>query len=119
MDSNHTIMNIEWDERINMNQNKDRKKKIKEKLLQQNNGMFVVDYKKVWNQQDGSCEPIPTDIIMILKNDTNLDKLKNEMIAKLKELGLLPRFLLSVVGSQQTLNQQFKQKTKVWLLGYQ
>ena len=60
MDSSHTIMNIEWDERLNMNRNKDRKKKIKEKLLQQNKGKFVVNYKKVWNQQDGSCESIPT-----------------------------------------------------------
>ena len=102
MDSNHTIMNIEWDERINMNQNKDRKKKIKEKLLQQYKGKFVVDYKKVWNQQDGSCESIPTDIIMILKNDTNLDKFKNEMIAKLKQLGFTLK--ISTISGGESIN---------------
>ena len=83
-----------------MNQNKARKKKIKEKLLQQNKGKFVVDYKKVWNQHDGSCESIPTDIIMILKNDTNLDKFKNEMIAKLKQLGFTPKISTISGGSQ-------------------
>ena len=95
-------MNTEWDERLNMNQNKDRKKKTEEKLLQQNKGKFVIDYKKVCNQQDGSCESIPTDIIMILKNYTNLGKFKNEVIAKLKQLGFTPK--ISTISGEESIN---------------
>ena len=116
MDNSHTIMNIEWDERLNMNQNKDRKKKIKEKLLQQNKGKFVVDYKKVWNQQDGSCESIPTDIIMILKNDTNLDKFKNEMIAKLKQLGFTPK--ISTISGGESINFESTVQTENKSVGF-
>ena len=47
IEDNQTLLKIEWDERLNINQNKDRKKKIKDSLLQVHKGKYVVDYKKV------------------------------------------------------------------------
>ena len=71
-------MNIEWDERLNLQENKERKKKIKEKLLMANKGKFIVDYKKIWNQ-DNTYNYIPTDILCILKDEDVLDKVKDKV----------------------------------------
>ena len=56
------------------------------------------------------CESIPTDIIMILKNDTNLDKFKNEMIAKLKQLGFTPK--ISTISGGESINFESTVQTK-------
>ena len=42
-------INIELEERLNLQENKEWKKKIKEKLLMSNKGKLIVDYKKIWN----------------------------------------------------------------------
>ena len=44
-----SAINIELDERLNLQENKERKKKINEKLLMSNKGKFIMDYKKIWN----------------------------------------------------------------------
>ena len=80
------MINIEWDERLNLSENKDRKKKIKDKLLTANKGKFIVDYKKIWSHSD-TYDRVPTDILMILKDEDNLEKIKFDIINKLKSLG--------------------------------
>ena len=49
---NDCAINIEWEERLNLQENIERKKKIKEKLLMADKGKFIVDYKKIWNQDN-------------------------------------------------------------------
>ena len=94
-------LNIEWDERLNLNQNNDRKKKIKEKILLANKGKFVVDFNKVWSQGD-TYDLVPTDIIMILKDETDLEEYKSEMINRLKHLGFNPK--ISSISGGENLN---------------
>ena len=94
-------INIEWGERLNLQENKERKKKIKEKLLMANKGKFIVDYKTIWNQ-DNTYNYIPADIICILKDEDILDKVKENIITKLKAAGF--NLKISPVNGGESLN---------------
>ena len=111
LEESDTLINIEWDERLYLTQqNKDRKKKIKEKLLQKHKGKFIVDYKKVWNQHNNTYEHMPTDIIMILKDENNIDDYKSDLINKMKLLDFSPK--ISIVNGGESINFESIQHTE-------
>ena len=111
LEESDTLINIEWDERLHLTQqNKDRKKKIKEKLLQKHKGKFIVDYKKVWNQHNSSYEHMPTDMIMILKDENNIDEYKSDLINKMKLLDFSPK--ISIVNGGESINFESIQHTE-------
>ena len=111
LEESDTLINIEWDERLHLTlQNKDRKKKIREKLLQKHKGKFIVDYKKVWNQHNNSYEHMPTDIIMILKDENNIDDYKSDLTNKMKLLDFSPK--ISIVNGGESINFESIQHTE-------
>ena len=66
-----------------------------------NKGKFIVDYKKIWNQ-DNTYNYIPTDIICNLKDEDILDKVKENIITKLKAAGF--NLKISPVNGGESLN---------------
>ena len=66
------LITLEWDERLQFSDNTERKKKIKEKLLMKHKGMLIVDSKKIWNHNGDTYSMIPTDLIMILKDEVTI-----------------------------------------------
>ena len=111
LEESDTLINIEWDERLYLTQQKkDRKRKIKEKLLQKHKGKFIVDYRKVWNQHNNSYEHMPTDIIMIQKDENNIDDYKSDLINKMKLLDFSPK--ISIVNGGESINFESIQHTE-------
>ena len=109
IDCGNNMISIEWDERVNLSENRDRKKKIKEKLLTANKGKFILDYKKIWSH----------GILMTLKDEDNLEKFKFDIINKLKSLGFSWMFHPLVEGNHSTLSQCSQhQKIKANLLRF-
>ena len=110
---------IEWDERLNLQENKERRKKIKEKLLMANKGKFLVYYKKIWDQ-DNTYNYIPTDIICILKDEDILDKVKEKLSQSSKQLVLILKSL-QLMGESPITSSHSKlvQMLKVRLLRFQ
>ena len=101
---NDCAINIEWDERLNLQENKKRKKKIKEKLLMANKGKFIVDYKKIWNQDPGGA------LTKIIYGDLHPRKWKNPKSIKL--FCLLPKNIIIFDKENPEISQNC-QKTKV------
>ena len=99
---------IQWDERMHFRENKDRRKKIKDKLLLSHRGKFMVDYKKLWGK-DNSYDLIPTDIVCILKEEDNLEKTK-ELVTKLKSVGF--NLKISTINGGETLNFESDSKNQ-------
>ena len=81
------LITLEWDQRLQFFANTETKKKIKEKLLIKHKGMFIVDYRKIWNHNGDTYSMIPTDLIMILKDQVTIEEIKKKLIGKLNELG--------------------------------
>ena len=97
----NNMINIQWDEKMHFRENKDRRKKIKDKLLLSLRGKFMVDYKKLWGK-DNSYNLIPTDIVCILKEEDNLEKTKELIITKLKSVGF--NLKISTINGEEILN---------------
>ena len=95
------MINIQWDKRMHVRENKDRRKKIEDKLLLTHRGKFMVDYKKLWGK-DNSYDLIPTDNVCILKEEDNLEKTKELIIAKLKSVGF--NLKISTINGGETLH---------------
>ena len=108
IDCGNHMINIEWDERLNLSENKDQKKKIKDKLLTANKGKLIVDYKKIWSHGD-TYDRVPTDILMILKDEDSLEKIKYDIINKLKSLGFSLK--VSPISGVESLNFESVQST--------
>ena len=84
------------------------KEKIKEKLLTANKGKFIVHYKKIWSHGDTN-DHVPTDTLMTLKNEDNLEKFKFDIINKLKSLGFSLK--VSLISGGESLNFESVQST--------
>ena len=103
------MINIQWDERMHFRENKDRRKKIKDKLLLSHRGKFMVDYQKLWGK-DNSYDLIPTDIVCILKEKDSLEKTKELIITKLKSVGF--NLKISIINRGETLNFESDSKNQ-------
>ena len=66
---------MEWNERLQFSDNTERKKKIKEKLLMKHKVMFIVDNKENWNHNGDTYSMIPTDLIMIFKDEVTIEEI--------------------------------------------
>ena len=83
-------------------------------MLTANKGKFIVQYKKIWSHGDTN-DHVPTDILMILKDEDNLEKFKFDIINKLKSLGFSLKVSLisggeslSFVSVQSTLDNKYE-----------
>ena len=68
-----------------MPDNKDLKKRLKEKVLLNNKGNLVIDCKSTYSTQSNSYILIPTDMILVLKENQELGKIKTAMVRYFKE----------------------------------
>ena len=82
---NSNCLQITYDERLSLPDNKDLKKQLKEKVLHNNKGKLVIDYKSTYFTQSNSYILIPTDMILVLKENQELGKVKTAMISYFKE----------------------------------
>ena len=75
------IINIEYDDRLALADNKELKKRFKEHVLNNNKGKIVIDFKKQWEADIDEFKMVPTDLILVLRNEDDLDVLKKDMIS--------------------------------------
>ena len=73
---NSNCLQITYDEHLSLPDNKDLKKRLKEKVLLNNKRKLVIDCKSTYSTQSNSYILIPTDMILILKENQELEKIK-------------------------------------------
>ena len=61
------------------------KKRFKEHVLNNNKGKIVIDLKKQWEADTDEFKMVPTDLILVLRNEDDLDVLKKDMISYFKK----------------------------------
>ena len=74
---NSLIINIEYDDRLALADNKELKKRFKEHVLNNNKGKIVIDFKKQWEADIDEFKMVPSDLILVLRNEDDLDLLKS------------------------------------------
>ena len=61
------IINIEYDDRLALADNKELKKRFKKHVPNNNKGKIVIDFKKQWETDTDEFKMVPTDLILVLR----------------------------------------------------
>ena len=78
-------IDINYNERLSLPSNKDLKKRLKEKVLKNNDGKLVTDYKRKYSVDSNTCTFVSAEMIMLLKEDHDLSNFKSVIICYFKE----------------------------------
>lgn len=79
------VVHIHYDERLNLPDNGDIKKRLKDKILENNKGKLIIDYKRSWSVGRNSYNLIPADMIVILRDEDDLTGFKHTLVSFFKK----------------------------------
>ena len=105
-------IDINYDKRLSLPSNKDLKKRLKEKVLKNNKGKLITDYKRKYSVDSNRCTFVPADMLMLLKEDHDLANFKSVIISYFKEKNFTVDIKPTNGGEQITIKSDINEDGK-------